>query len=84
MYIRTSNQFLYFQYKKCDFYVILKLRQKKIALNEHVNMEQKAIDRHNDFVSQRKAEIQHKNMLKERESVKKRKQIFQKEYKSVD
>lgn len=47
-------------------------------------MEQKAIDRRNDFLAQRKAEFKLKNMLKDMESVKKRQRIFQNEYKSVD
>lgn len=49
-----------------------------------MNTEQKAIDRRNDYVAQRKAEFKRKNMLKDMESVKIRQRIFQNEYKSVD
>lgn len=44
-------------------------------------MEQKAIDRHNEIVAQRKDEIREKNSLKEMECAKKRQTVFQNECK---
>lgn len=50
-------------------------------LNKRIEMKQKAINRHNEIVAQRKDEIREKNILKEMESAKKRQRVLQNESK---